>query len=109
MAALEGRRQAYPEPRARQSDCAADARQAQWPGPRSRLRLDSRCEWQINTFSRLNNPVVIAKLREVFPDLPEDPDERTVFLTLRELRNNWLARLRRTFSGEPFLRLNAIF
>lgn len=46
-------------------------------------------EWQINTFSRLNNPVVIAKLREVFPDLPEEPDQRTVFLKLRELRNNW--------------------
>ena len=46
-------------------------------------------EWQINTFFRLNNPVVIAKLREVFPDLPEEPDQRTVFLKLRELRNNW--------------------
>jgi hydroxyacylglutathione hydrolase len=32
---------------------------------------------------------VIAKLRESFPDLPEKPDPRTVFLKLRELRNSW--------------------
>jgi hydroxyacylglutathione hydrolase len=28
-------------------------------------------------------------LRESFPDLPEEPDPRTVFLKLRELRNRW--------------------
>jgi hydroxyacylglutathione hydrolase len=43
----------------------------------------------INTFLRLQSPTVIARLRESFPDLPEQPDERTVFLKLRELRNNW--------------------
>ena len=32
---------------------------------------------------------VIAKLRESFPELPEKPDQRTVFLKLRELRNKW--------------------
>ena len=42
-----------------------------------------------NTFFRLNNPGVIAKLRENFPDLPDTPDERTVFRKLRELRNSW--------------------
>ena len=46
-------------------------------------------ERQINTFFRLQSPTVIAKLREVFPDLPERPDQRTVFLKLRELRNTW--------------------
>ncbi|MCC6609090.1 MAG: hydroxyacylglutathione hydrolase [Burkholderiales bacterium] len=46
-------------------------------------------ERQINTFFRLTRPTVIARLREVFPDLPERPDERTVFLKLRELRNGW--------------------
>lgn len=46
-------------------------------------------EKEINTFFRLHSPGVIAKLREVFPDLPEDPDPRTVFLKLRELRNRW--------------------
>jgi len=46
-------------------------------------------EREINTFFRLTSPSVIAKLREAFPDLPEKPDARTVFLKLRELRNKW--------------------
>ena len=46
-------------------------------------------ERQVNTFFRLESPTVIAKLREAFPDLPEKPDQRTVFLKLRELRNTW--------------------
>jgi len=46
-------------------------------------------EKQINTFFRLQNPTVIARLRTAFPDLPEQPDPRTVFLKLRELRNQW--------------------
>jgi hydroxyacylglutathione hydrolase len=46
-------------------------------------------EKEINTFFRLRSPSVIAKLREAFPDLPGEPDPRTVFLKLRELRNKW--------------------
>ena len=46
-------------------------------------------EKEINTFFRLQSPTVIARLREEFPDLPDDPDTRTVFLKLRELRNSW--------------------
>ncbi len=46
-------------------------------------------EKEINTFFRLHSPSLIARLREAFPDLPEAPDERTVFLKLRELRNSW--------------------
>jgi hydroxyacylglutathione hydrolase len=46
-------------------------------------------EKQHNTFFRLSSPGVIAKLREAFPDLPDKPDARTVFLKLRELRNKW--------------------
>ena len=46
-------------------------------------------EKEINTFFRLRSPTVIARLREEFPDLPDDPDTRTVFLKLRELRNSW--------------------
>jgi hydroxyacylglutathione hydrolase len=49
------------------------------------LEVESR----VNTFFRLTSPSVIAKLREAFPDLPENPDPRTVFLKLRELRNRW--------------------
>jgi hydroxyacylglutathione hydrolase len=46
-------------------------------------------EKEINTFFRLHSRTVIARLREAFPDLPDQPDERTVFLKLRELRNKW--------------------
>jgi hydroxyacylglutathione hydrolase len=46
-------------------------------------------EARVNTFFRLKSPGVIARLREAFPDLPKAPDERTVFLKLRELRNTW--------------------
>ena len=46
-------------------------------------------EKQINTFLRLTSPSVIAALREVYPDLPEQPDPKTVFVKLRELRNKW--------------------
>ena len=43
----------------------------------------------MNTFFRLDSASVIAGLREQFPELPEPPDERTVFARLRELRNTW--------------------
>lgn len=46
-------------------------------------------EKEVNTFFRLQSPTVIAKLRQSFPDLPENPDAKTVFLKLRELRNSW--------------------
>ena len=46
-------------------------------------------EKEVNTFFRLHSPSVIARLREAFPDLPDDPDPKTVFLKLRELRNSW--------------------
>lgn len=46
-------------------------------------------ERRINTFFRLASPSVIARLKEAFPDIGEDPDPRTVFLKLRELRNKW--------------------
>ena len=46
-------------------------------------------EKEVNTFFRLRNPTVIAKLREAFPDLPDAPDPQTVFVKLRELRNTW--------------------
>ena len=46
-------------------------------------------EKEFNTFFRLSSPTVIAKLRETFPDMPEEPTEEDVFLRLRELRNSW--------------------
>ncbi len=46
-------------------------------------------EKRFNTFFRLQNATVIARLREKFPDMGPHPDARTVFLRLRELRNEW--------------------
>jgi len=46
-------------------------------------------ELEVNTFFRLQNPSVIARLRETFPELGESPDPSQVFLRLRELRNSW--------------------
>ena len=46
-------------------------------------------EREINTFFRLTSPSVIKRLRDAFPDLPDNPDPKTVFLRLRELRNTW--------------------
>ena len=46
-------------------------------------------EKEINTFFRLHNPSVIAALREVFPDMADEPEPKEVFLKLRMLRNDW--------------------
>ena len=46
-------------------------------------------EKEINTFFRLHNPSVISALRDVFPDIGDAPDPKTVFLKLRMLRNDW--------------------
>ncbi len=46
-------------------------------------------EREINTFFRLQSASVIEQLRASFPDLPDRPNEKTVFLKLRELRNDW--------------------
>ncbi|KNZ33045.1 MAG: hydroxyacylglutathione hydrolase [Methylibium sp. NZG] len=42
-----------------------------------------------NVFFRLTSAAVIERLREHFADLPAQPDARTVFIKLRELRNRW--------------------
>jgi hydroxyacylglutathione hydrolase len=46
-------------------------------------------EKKINTFFRLSSPSVIRHLREVFPNLPANPDPEEVFLLLRRMRNDW--------------------
>jgi hydroxyacylglutathione hydrolase len=48
-----------------------------------------KLEKEINTFFRLTSPSVIKRLREAFPDMTDNPDAKTVFLSLRELRNKW--------------------
>jgi len=57
--------------------------------PAAALVATLALEKEINTFFRLHSPSVIARLREAFPDLPDAPDEKTVFIKLRELRNSW--------------------
>ncbi len=46
-------------------------------------------ERDVNTFFRLQSPSVVAKLVADFPEIGDNPDARTVFLKLRELRNSW--------------------
>jgi len=46
-------------------------------------------EREMNTFFRLDSPSVIARLQEDFPEIGDNPNARTVFLKLRELRNKW--------------------
>jgi hydroxyacylglutathione hydrolase len=46
-------------------------------------------EKRFNTFFRLGNAQIIAGLRQKFPELPERPGPREVFIRLRELRNKW--------------------
>jgi hydroxyacylglutathione hydrolase len=48
-----------------------------------------KLEKEINTFFRLTSPSVIKRLREAYPDMADNPDAKTVFLNLRELRNKW--------------------
>ncbi len=46
-------------------------------------------EKRINTFFRLSSPTLIQRLRQAYPELGAQPDGRSVFLALRELRNRW--------------------
>lgn len=57
--------------------------------PNDALVSTMSVEKEINTFFRLRSKSVIATLRETFSDMPENPDPKTVFLKLRELRNSW--------------------
>lgn len=63
--------------------------QVQDQDPNQPLVTNLALEQQINTFLRLRSPTVIAKLRQAFPDLVDNPDPKTVFMKLRELRNDW--------------------
>jgi hydroxyacylglutathione hydrolase len=57
--------------------------------PAKPLVTTLQMEKEINAFFRLTNPSVIARLRQAFPELPDQPDPKTVFVKLRELRNKW--------------------
>ena len=57
--------------------------------PNDALVSTMALEKEINTFLRLRSPSVIAQLRQSFPELPDAPEPREVFVKLRELRNDW--------------------
>jgi len=46
-------------------------------------------ERKINAFFRLDNSQVVDMLRKVFDDLGDSPTKETVFIRLRELRDQW--------------------
>jgi len=70
-------------------DAATLLEEARQHDPAAALVTSLGREKRINAFFRLQNPRVIARLRESFPDIGEAPDARTVFVKLRELRNRW--------------------
>lgn len=71
------------------SRAAELAREVRGQDPNQPLVTTLGLEKEINAFFRLHSPSVIARLREAFPDLPEEPSPRQVFVKLRELRNAW--------------------
>jgi len=71
------------------AEAASLLQQARQQDPERALVSTMALEKQVNTFLRLTSPSIIARLRETFPDLPAAPDPRTVFIKLRELRNDW--------------------
>ncbi len=75
------------EPGNREAAAALEAAKAQKPEEARVTTLAE--EKRVNTFFRLQNPEVITRLRERFPEIGEKPDARTVFVKLRELRNSW--------------------
>ena len=57
--------------------------------PHAPLVTSLGLEKEVNSFFRLRSASVIARLRESFPDLADEPSPREVFIKLRELRNSW--------------------
>jgi len=60
----------------------------QWPGDKHFIS-NIAMERLVNTFFRLTSDEIIETLRASFPELDEQPDEETVFVKLRELRDRW--------------------
>lgn len=57
--------------------------------PENALVTTLAMERKMNTFFRLDNPDVVGKLIQDFPELGAAPAPQDVFLKLRELRNSW--------------------
>ena len=77
---LRGKQSAvHVESRARQRSARKMLDKLAGQDPTTRTYRRSRSKARSTRFFRLTSPMVIAKLRESFPDLPEKPDQRTVF------------------------------
>ena len=63
--------------------------QASSQNPDDAMITTMALEKEVNTFFRLQSDTVIEKLVVAFPEIGDNPDSRTVFLKLRELRNRW--------------------
>ena len=57
--------------------------------PNDALITTLSMEKEMNVFFRLQESGVVEKLASDFPEIGDNPDEKTVFLKLRELRNSW--------------------
>jgi hydroxyacylglutathione hydrolase len=57
--------------------------------PADALVMTLAQEREVNTFFRLDNPSVIARLQQDYPEIGDNPSPKAVFLKLRELRNSW--------------------
>jgi len=57
--------------------------------PNDALITTLQQEKEVNVFFRLGSSSLIAKLAADFPEIGDKPDERSVFVKLRELRNSW--------------------
>ena len=75
------------EPNNRDAEALLDTAATQ--DPNHALVTSLAREKRINTFLRLQNPEVIEQLRLKCPELGANPDDKTVFMKLRELRNQW--------------------
>lgn len=63
--------------------------QAAGQAPSERVVTTLAQEKEFNPFFRLKSASLIVKLREVFAELGDAPNEETVFVKLRQLRDGW--------------------
>ncbi|MDH4124215.1 MAG: hydroxyacylglutathione hydrolase [Gammaproteobacteria bacterium] len=61
----------------------------EYQDPNQALITTLAMERRINTFFRLDSKTVIAGIIDKFPEIGSNPDARSIFLKLRELRDSW--------------------
>ena len=63
--------------------------QANQNSPENQIITTIAQEKTFNTFLRLDEPSIISNLINQYPELGSKPSRKSIFLKLRELRNNW--------------------